>query len=73
MFGALVYMGFTQGLNVLLGMFFNPVVNAARGIAVTVQGFVNHFVTNLQTAINPCGIKQITWKFLLGYTYIYEK
>jgi len=57
MFGSLAHMGFTQGLNVLLGMFFSPVVNAARGIAVTVQGFVNHFVTNFQTAINPQIIK----------------
>lgn len=28
---------------------------------------------NWQEAVNPCGIKQITWKILLGYTYIYEK
>lgn len=57
MFGALASIGFTQGLNVLLGMFFSPVVNAARGIAVTVQGFINTLVTNFQTAINPQIIK----------------
>jgi O-antigen/teichoic acid export membrane protein len=57
MFGALASLGFTQGLNVLLGMFFSPVVNAARGIAVTVQGFINTLVTNFQTAINPQIIK----------------
>lgn len=28
---------------------------------------------NWQKASNPCGIKQMTWKILLGYTYIYEK
>lgn len=44
---------FTQGLNMLLNMFFGPAVNAARGIAVQVQGVIQGFVANVQTAINP--------------------
>lgn len=44
---------FTQGLNMLLNMFFGPVVNAARGIAVQVQGVIQGFVANVQTAVNP--------------------
>lgn len=44
---------FTQGVNILLNMFFGPVVNAARGIAVQVQGVVRGFVDNIQTAVNP--------------------
>lgn len=57
MFGGLASIGFTQGLNVLLNIFFNPTVNAARGIAVQVQQTVNSFVLNFQTAINPRIIK----------------
>jgi O-antigen/teichoic acid export membrane protein len=36
----------TQGVNILLNIFFGPVVNAARAIAYQVQGSVNSFVTN---------------------------
>ncbi|MCD8291382.1 MAG: lipopolysaccharide biosynthesis protein, partial [Prevotella sp.] len=52
-YGSFVVMGFTQGLNILLNIFFNPAVNAARGISVQVQHAVVLFVTNFQTAINP--------------------
>ena len=51
--GNLAFLGFTQGLNILLNMFFGPVVNAARGIAVQVQGTVQNFCTNFQMALNP--------------------
>ena len=51
--GNLAYVGYTQGLNILLNMFFGPVVNAARGVAVQIQGVVKGFVTNFQTAVNP--------------------
>lgn len=44
---------FTQGLNMLLNMFFGPAVNAARGIAVQVQSVIQGFVANVQTAVNP--------------------
>lgn len=53
LFGQLAYMGFTQGLNMLLNVFFGPSVNAARGIAVQVQGLVYKFISSFQTAFNP--------------------
>lgn len=53
MVGNLAYVGYTQGLNILLNMFFGPAVNAARGVAVQVEGVINGFVTNFQTAVNP--------------------
>lgn len=69
MFGGLASLGFTQGLNMLLGMFFSPMVNAARGVAVTVQSFVGNFVTNFQTAINP----QLIKAYAAGeYNYMYK-
>lgn len=57
MFGGIANIGYTQGLNMLLGMFFMPVVNAARGIAVQVQGLITQFVTNFQMAVDPQIIK----------------
>lgn len=42
-----------QGVNILLNLFFGPVVNAARGLAVQVQSAVHMFATNFQMAINP--------------------
>lgn len=51
--GNLALMGVTQGLNMLLNVFFGPAVNAARGIAIQVQGAVQQFANNFQTAINP--------------------
>ena len=51
--GNLAIFGYTQGLNILLNIFFNPIVNAARGIAVQVQNIVNNFSTNFQMALNP--------------------
>ena len=51
--GNLAVIGYTQGLNVLLNLFFGPAVNAARGIAVQVQSAVTQFFTNFQTAVKP--------------------
>lgn len=53
MFGNLAAVLFGQGLNMLLNVFFGPVVNAARGIAVQVQNAVQQFVGNFQMALNP--------------------
>lgn len=51
--GNLAVIGYTQGINILLNMFFGPAVNAARGIAVQVQSYVASFCANFQTALNP--------------------
>lgn len=55
--GYLAIVGYTQGINILLNLFFGPVVNAARGIAVQVQNAVMTFVQNFQTATKPQIIK----------------
>ena len=53
---------YTQGLNMMLNIFFGPVVNAARGIATQIQGVVQQFVGNFQMALNP----QITKTYASG-------
>lgn len=51
--GDTAYALFSQGLNLLLNMFFGTVVNAARAIAIQVNGVVLRFVQSFQTAVNP--------------------
>lgn len=53
LFGNIASVGMGQGVNILLNLFFGPVVNAARGIAYQVNGVVNGFVGNFQMAMNP--------------------
>ena len=57
LFGNFSYIFYTQGLNLILNLFCGTAVNAARGIAVQVEGLVRQFATNVQTAINPQIIK----------------
>lgn len=66
--GNLAYVGYTQGLDILLNIFFGPVVNAARGIATQIQNAVMGFVTNFQMAVNP----QITKSYAKeDYSYLH--
>ncbi len=51
--GNLSYVCYTQGVNLLLNVFFNPVVNAARGIAVQIQTVVSNFSYSVENAIKP--------------------
>lgn len=46
-----------QGVNMVLNMFFGPVVNAARGVAYQIKGAVYGFVLNFQVAVNPQIVK----------------
>lgn len=57
LFGNIAGVAKGQGVNIILNMFFGPLVNAARGIAIQVQGAVNSFVSNFQMAVNPQIIK----------------
>lgn len=51
--GSLGYALETQGVNMLLNMFFGPAVNAARAIAYQAEGGLYTFVTNFLTAVKP--------------------
>ncbi len=62
------FIGVTSGVlrdhggNILVNLFSGPAVNAARGIAVQLNGAVQGFVTNFMTAVNP----QITKSYASG-------
>lgn len=55
--GNLAYVLRSQGSNILLNIFFGPVVNAARGISYQVESALSSFVANFQMASNPQIIK----------------
>ncbi len=57
LFGCISDMLSKQGVNVLINIFFGPIFNAARAIAVQVQTAVNSFVANFMTAVRPQIIK----------------
>ncbi|MBA7532198.1 hypothetical protein ES705_24424 [subsurface metagenome] len=57
LFGNVAGVAMGQGVNILLNLFFGPVVNAARGIAYQAKAAVNGFVINFQVAINPQIVK----------------
>ena len=46
-----------QGINILLNIFCGTIVNAARGLSITVNTFLLNFVNNFQTAVNPQIVK----------------
>lgn len=69
LFGDSAALMFSQGLNILLNIFFGPVVNAARGIAVQVQQVVARFIGSFQVAITPQLIKSYVAK---DYAYMHK-
>ena len=62
LFGQTAWILNTQGINMLMNLFFGVVVNAARGIAVQVNGIISSFVDNFMMALNP----QITKSYAAG-------
>ncbi|NJX15153.1 MATE family efflux transporter [Tamlana crocina] len=57
LFGNMASVGMSQGVNLLLNMFFGPAVNAARAISYQVSGAITAFSSNFQVAVNPQIIK----------------
>ena len=62
LFGNIASVGMSSGVNILLNIFFGPLVNAARGISGQVQAAILQFSTNFQVALNP----QITKLYAVG-------
>lgn len=61
-FGNTAYMFNTQGVDMLINIFFGVTLNAAKGVASQVQNAVMQFVGNFTVAINP----QITKSYASG-------
>lgn len=46
-----------QGINIILNLFFCPIINTARGIVYQVNSALMSFIYNVQSAVNPQIIK----------------
>lgn len=57
LFGNLAAVSRTQGLNLVLNLFFSTVINAAYGLSAVVQSAFGTFVSSFQVAVNPQIIK----------------
>lgn len=55
--GATAGIAMNQGVNIILNIFFGPVVNASRSIAIQVQQAFAQLATNFTTAVNPQIVK----------------
>lgn len=60
---------YTEGLNMILNVFYGPAVNAARSIAIQVQSKVMLFGRNLQEAFNPQIMKSYSCE---NYNYMHQ-
>lgn len=69
LWGSMAGVASSQGLNILLNMFFSPTVNAARAIAVQVQNAITQFSVNFQAALNPQIIKSYA---IQNYEYMHS-
>lgn len=56
-FGALGSISHTQGISIIINIFFGAAVNAAQSIANQVNMVVNQFVTNFMISLNPQIVK----------------
>ena len=61
-FGSSAYVLNTQGVTMLVNIFFGVALNAARGVAMQIENIAKQFVSSFLTAINP----QITKTWAAG-------
>lgn len=59
-FGSFADLGYKQGSNIILNLFYGVNLNAAMGVANQARSAVFSFVSNLQVAANPQIIKSYT-------------
>lgn len=67
--GNLANMTREQGLTILINIFTNPAVNAARAVTTQISNSISSFAFNVRTAVNP----QITKSYAEGdYEYMHK-
>lgn len=60
--GTCANIGRSHGINIILNLFFDPAINAARAVAYQVNNAINSFVRNFYTAVDPQIIKNYAVK-----------
>lgn len=63
----------TQGVSMLLNMFFGPVLNAASGVATKVQGVVMGFANNIIVSIRPQIVKSYAKEDYDRFNYLLQR
>lgn len=53
LFGAFAQVIRNQGINMILNIFFGPVVNAARAVSFQIQGALSSFISNISMSVRP--------------------
>lgn len=53
LFGSIADLGYKQGTNIVLNVFYGVTLNTAMGLATTVRSTIFNFITNFQIASNP--------------------
>lgn len=69
LFGCFGWAAGVEGSNILLNLFFGPVVNASRGIALQVNAAVARFSESITTAVKPQIIKSYA---INDFVYLYK-
>lgn len=64
LFGAIANVIRSQGINLLINVFFNPAINAARGLSYQINNALNQFASNFYMAVRP----QVTKYYAQGDT-----
>lgn len=67
--GSIVYIINDQGINILLNLFFGPIINAARAISYQVSGAIGNFSMNFYTSVRPQLTKSYASK---DYDYLFK-
>lgn len=57
LFGNIAAVGVNQGINIILNIFFGPIINAARAISAQLNSAVYSFISSLQVAFTPQIVK----------------
>lgn len=76
MFGSISGMLNTQGINILLNIFYGPIANAAYAISAQVSAAVNQFSSSFYTAVRPSLIKSYAsedFKYMTTLFYMSNK
>lgn len=76
LFGLLAGIGNNQGNNILINLFFGPVANAAREVAVQVQNAISAFSNSIYIAFKPQLIKSYAeenFKYMINLFYLSSK
>ena len=69
MFGSVATVSQGQGINIILNLFFGPIVNAARAVVVQVETAVMQLINNFLLAVRPQVIKYCAEE---EYTQMYK-